>query len=663
MRTIFGYPLASETFIDQGPRLRRLILSALIVLVPLAFFRPANDPFNTPKLALLMALASLASGVRLLELLQGTRLQMPSAILVPAVVLAGTMAVAWVAGPYKGWSLFGQYQRYQGLLPYLVVILVGVLVSETFVNRLRLLAWAVVGAGAIASFYAVCQYLGVDLFTWAAQFGGDVSVTSTLGNPNFSGGFFGLCLPLAIALVISEGDLRPRASACLIAILGGLIVSFSQGGWAAALGGAAVLAGIYMSPRLRWARWGGLCIAGALALVVVGVVAAEIVRPGLGPFGETAQLRAYWWEEAVNIAESSPIVGRGPNAFAIEVNQNRIPDDALDHGLDFTDDPHSIPLAMLAAGGLLAFLGYLAALSYAGIAAWRLNTDDLLVAGFLAGIVAYFIQSLVSIDELSIRLMVWVFIGGAAAGGIQTSTPKDKKAKASARPSRRRGLTPIRLLPGVVAVCLITTLAVAYSFAILVADVKVHSGVASFREGDVESGKRALKGAISIRPDNDYRHLLGFFLGQAGLAQERAGTSLVEESLDSYSYLDRFPAVLALRDKARLLAQFSVFESHYANDGAETYRRIVQIEPLNTILVSEAVGAWVTSEHFSYVIDFLEEADQRLFERNPGLWSSLALAYAHLGEEAEARSALEKALEANPDDSTAPLVEELFLRK
>lgn len=192
--------MSREAILLHGPRVRRWILSVTVAGVPLSSCGLRMTPFNVPKLALLIAGVGVVASVRVIELIQGATWTALTRLVVPAIAMAAPLLIAWTFSPYPYWSVFGHYGRFQGLIPYLVVIGLGILVADAFGEDLGHLAWALTIAGGVAGPYAVLQFVGIDPFGWAQQFGGATTRTSTLGNPNFTGGFLAVVLPVAVGL-------------------------------------------------------------------------------------------------------------------------------------------------------------------------------------------------------------------------------------------------------------------------------------------------------------------------------------------------------------------------------------------------------------------------------------------------------------------------------
>ena len=654
----------------RAPEIRRTLLRALVFGVPVFFLRFTNDPFTLPKLSLLIALAGAVAGLRLAEMAIGRGFRVSVVIFVPVAAAGVPLLVAWIFGPYKYWSLLGEYGRFQGLVPYLLLGAFAVLAAEAFTGRIRDLAWPLVAGGAVAGGYALIQFIGIDPLAWAQQFGGAATQTSTIGNPNFYGGFLAIVLPVAIALWVTEEERPMHALVSGVLVLGGLIVSFSQGAWGAGIAGSIVVGSFYVRDRLGWAP----LAAGALVLLLmvggIARVAREMVRVDFDSTS-TEQLRALWWDNALNMAKESPLVGRGPNAYAVEGPQYRSPADAQAMGFDTANDPHSVPLFFLTSAGVLGLLGYFVLLGWVFLRGRWLATagiDEFLGAGMLAGAAAYFVQSVVAIDELTVRFALWACVAGLAAVGrpvaeepaITTGMQGKKKFKGKSTPTTLRIQRPIFVAAGVV----VLLIGAWFGLRLTANDAHLRSASAAAAQGRVDEAREAFQEVISSRGDYRYRHLQGFHLGQLALAlerEERDGSELLAEALAAFSYVEDFPSVPATTDRSRLLRSYAEFDRSLRDEAAESYGSALALDPLNSTLVSEAATAMWFARDWEALVNQVAPAVERSLQPL-GVDAYLAAAYAHLGDEEAARAALDRLdaaqLETEPALEALELLEE-----
>lgn len=639
----------------HAARVRRVATLVGVAGVPVIFLRFTNDPFNVPKLALLMAVVAVGTTALAIEWLQGARFPALRTMAIPALVLAVPLLIATALSPYRWWALFGEYQRFQGFIPNLLVVALGILVAVTFAGNAETPARWLVIAGAIAGGYSVAQYLGVDLFQWAQQFGGEVSVTSTLGNTNFSGGFLAICLPISVAIWMGEPSLGKVWT--IVLITGGLLVSFSQGAWVAAVGGILFAGGLHFSDRIRMIRFFGAVLAGLLALGSLGYVVKGIVEASDQAAADTVQLRSWWWESAIEMTFDHPIVGHGPNSFAVDSWGYRSPEESASLGFDYTNDPHSGYLAMLTGAGVIGLGGLLVVLGWGLRRAWS-GGGDLMTAAAGGAIVAYATDILTTVDELALRSTLWVCLGilVSASLPIQDAPPLLATSKRGKRSQPKS--TPLLRPAAVAGVAVAGFMLAGYGVALVVADAEVKSGIRAFRTGEVSDARGSFDMAISIWPSSSYKHSYAFFLGE--LAGSRKDGRLIEASSEMYSYLENFPDVAGLRDAGRTFFTFSRFRRSWLATSAEHYERAITIDPYNYTLTIEGTPVLLEAERYEQIVTLVAPVIEVLGEKAPSLWTALARSYFELGNEEQARAALDQALALMPEDpATLQLADEM----
>ena len=643
----------STVFSTRIAEIRLRILLVLVAGVPLLFIRSALDPINVPKLALLMAGLSVAVALRIAGLLQGDSSAGLTRLLIPVTAITAPLVLAWLFSSYKGWSLFGQYPRFTGLIPYLLLALFGVMLADAFQGRASSLAWAFLIAGGIAGAYAIVQFLGLDPLSWTVKGGETDVVASTLGNPNFVGAFLGMVLIVGGGLIVVDPAQR-RWSIALTALTAvGWLVARSEAGWAAAVAGGAVAAGIVLSTRWSKAKLIGALGGGLVLVAVVGSVVLAIAQGPDSSLPDTAKRRADWWKGAVAMVADSPIVGRGPSTFALEHSRYRTANDALQVGSDITDDPHSIFLSFLTGAGILGLIGLLTAIAWVMREGRRLEADNVIGAAFFGAFCAYLVQASVSIDTVALRAAMWTAVAGVIVSALPepaSATSRSGKKKARARPA------PIKNLPGVAVVFLMGAVALWLSGRFLSADTNARSSVVALSSGDIATGQDRYQAAIDRRDEVAYREAYGDGIGRLAGVLAEAGEKepalrLADEAKDAFSFVNELPDVGAIIDFARVLRRVSAVDPPVAKESLALYERAIELDPRNASLVGDAAYLALAMEDYGSMVRLVE--DHPALDTSPGLQGLLAFAYAHLGREEEARVLAEQALSGDPEQVLA----------
>lgn len=647
----------------KAPLLRRRILLLLIAGVPLLFLRIAYDPVNVPKLSLLTAGVGVVLGLRVAEMVLKVDARSLKRLMVPAFALGGVLIVGWLFSPYKSWALFGHYPRFTGLIPYLVAILFGVLVADAFAGRAIQIAWALMGAGGVAGMYALIQRVGLDPFSWSVKGSEAEVVASTLGNANFAGAFLAIVIPIGIGVWASD-PARRRWSVPLIGLaVIGCGATSSQIAWVAALAGIAIVAGALMVERWRFAPLVGAVAAVTILLAVVGTIAATSVFGPSSMVPDTIERRGEWWKAAVAMSADSPLVGRGPGAFAVEHSRYRTLDDARQVNFDITDDPHSTFLSFLTGAGAIGGIGFLVGMTWIARVGWT-SRGEVLAAAFFGGTVAYTIQSLASVDTIALRVAFWSVVAGLVTSRLSLDDQRPKRPVKGRRTRSSRDES-VKRLPLIVVGAGIALGGFWWSFGALQSDVRFLSGQNELTDGEVQTGQQHVEEAIAFRGEYVYRREYGRDLGAVSIALAEAGEVEIAQTFrsdaeEAFGYTEDFPHSNSIVDYARFLRDWNSYDSSTGPRAVDLYARAARLDPRNRALLSEASDFAVSIRSYRDVVNIIRPSVEEIGDA--GLWGRLALAYAHLGEDQLAQEAIDRTLELAPEDPVAAKAQAVLSR-
>lgn len=502
------------------------------------------DEFKVPKMALLLAGVGVAGGARIARSGASQVEPLNKQMLTVAAVILVPLAASWAFSDFKEWSLVGQYLRYQGILPYMLFAAYGVLVATSFSGRTREIAWAATLSASLTGLYSVIQAFHLDpLFIVGAD--GLQPSFSTIGNSNFSGGWHALALPISLGLLFTEsGRRREIAVAASALITCGVLFSFSQGAWLAAI--AAVIAFTGFTAKRRFSRAGILGLVGAASIGIVAVAAVISVmfsQSALALLGPTVQDRAWGWEAAIRSWQEHPVIGRGPNTFALFAHEYS-PFDERFH-LGYRDDPHSVPLFFLASSGLIGAIGYLAAV---GSVLWissreALKKIDPQTAGLAASVIAYAVQALVSLDDPTLRLGFWGTGGAAlAAATVTARRPLVGIRKLSASKLAAAAMTGI----------LVIAIGGVASWRFLEADRFIRRGTEAALDNNADEAVTAFDRARTLRDDRWYAQVSGKNVGELATRRGASGAALFKQMQQYFGSVAQPPSPLALFTEGRL---------------------------------------------------------------------------------------------------------------
>ncbi len=440
-------------------RVRQVVLVVVLVAIPSLFDPSTVEIDNLPRLVVLVMAAVLLvavwavdaawTGWRPRRLVNGLQW-----VLAAIVVWFGVTTLTSVE-PRQ--SFVGRYGTYEGfiLLAALAVLTSGLAESFTFD------ALPAVFRVLVASTVPVLVYGAIQLYGFDVHKGSDIdfvpwhnafhNVFSSFGNPNHLGGFLVTVLPFGVvtALLARSRPVRVVLWGWVALVLVLLLQTAARGAWLGGLAAGAVLvAGLLPRVRAR-ARTVGL-VAGAGLVVAVALIAggsrflgakaSALLHFGAG---SSVSQRYGYWSAALRLARHHPLVGTGPDTFA--VTYSRYQDAALAKTLGstyFVNGAHNIFLSWLANEGVPGLLLVAALLVFAvawGARTWRSlrratggpaaagdpapSSDEvrrILVVALMAALVAYFVQACFDVEQVATLFTLFVVLGlmGTAHRGI-----------------------------------------------------------------------------------------------------------------------------------------------------------------------------------------------------------------------------------------------------
>lgn len=434
-------------------RVAVILVLAAFVGAPLVIMRGASGTMP-PKAALVTLIAALLLGLLVTRSVLQRRLALPrGAVGVTTGVLAAAFIWSAVHAPVWESALLGPPMRMSGLVMYLAcLVLLWTVVVIFRPEDVSLLAqWGLVTI-AINVVIVALQVSPLGVIGPA----GSQPVRAILGNTNFASALLGMGVPLAVWGALQR-DWRSvwRVTAILLACaaFGFALWSRSIQGPIIALVGVAVVGAAVALERFERPApiLTGLGAAGA-ALAATGIYGLATSSGPLGFLADRASIgpRLWYWEAAIAMAQANPVSGVGlgmyPGNYTIFRSVESVRD--LPFGI-VADDAHSVPLNLVAEGGLILLLAYTAFVVAVGVCLIsglrRLRGDDRLLLGAVGGAWAAFqTQSLISIDVAA--LMPWHYVLAGAVVVISHPEPVwtlPPSSPASQRKGRRQERQPV----------------------------------------------------------------------------------------------------------------------------------------------------------------------------------------------------------------------------
>jgi len=398
----------------------RWILGGL-ASVTLFFQSTLADPFNSPKLWILIIFAAWLTGYvfSYRRVIFTNKSIKHLAYLV--LVFLSILLVATLFTDFQYVAIFGDTQRRNGFLQYLSlsIILVATSIFVRIFNVKKLFI-ATYFIASLLSVYSLMQTTGNDFVSWNNPYN---SVIATLGNPNFAAAVMAVAGVLTFSSVFIDSFKTPqRIFAAILAVLLLFVIykSNARQGLLAYLLGAGLFLTIWI-----WTKNKKLGIAAILVGVAVFIVSV-LGMLQVGPltkylYKPSVSIRGHYWRTGLEMLTNHPFFGVGIDRYGAYFKEYREVKYPLTYGFEITSsNAHNTFIQFFATGGFFLGLAYLALNTFIlrraiyGIKNLSGNSR-LLITGAFSAWIAFQAQSLISIDNIGISIWGWI-LGGSIVG-------------------------------------------------------------------------------------------------------------------------------------------------------------------------------------------------------------------------------------------------------
>jgi O-antigen ligase len=391
--------------------------------VTLYFNTKAHDPFNTPKLIILLVL----SGWLLGHIFNHYRKvyshisRKEFVFLVIPILFIVTQVGALFFTDIFIVGLIGDTQRRNGFLSYfaLTIVLIFCMISVNYYYALRVLKSAII-VGILLCSYGLMQITGNDFVSWNNPYN---SMIATVGNPNFASSLLALISLIALFSLFNNefSKLYKTVAVCLIFVsLYLIVVSQSRQGLLVMLFAILFYFTVLIFMNFRNFRIPVIISSlGVTALAILGMLQIGPLSSVL--YKSSVTVRGYYWRAAWEMFLDKPLIGVGLDRYGAYFKQARESGYPLKYGFDITSsNAHNVYLQLFSTGGLFVGLTYLVLLVlvfFAGIQNIRRTSGNSQRFNlmFLATWIGFQAQSLISIDNIGISIWGWL-IGGCILG-------------------------------------------------------------------------------------------------------------------------------------------------------------------------------------------------------------------------------------------------------
>jgi hypothetical protein len=429
-----------------------LLLGVGIVI--LAANPTTYDPFNVSRFLLLSMLASVLLISSFRKDIKEFYIEFKLIIILCTIFSLQLFLVLLFSQANIDQQVFGVFGRNLGLVSYLslVVVFLSALRSTTqiFLNNLFRV---IIVAGATCLGYSLLQSLYLDPIPWTNPYS---PIIGFFGNPNFNSAFMGMTAgSLLLFLSIKKNITRTFTAIYIITSL--ILIYFSKSIQGFLVFGllAIILSVIlaFKQASLRKYRYVMSMLSISLVVIVILDILQKVPWNSFLYKGSVTQ-RGDLWRGAWEMGTNFPFFGVGLDSY-IDFHYRSRDAVAASHGWvnELTNDAHSVPLNLLATGGFPLFIIYILIILYTFSKAIKVlirmkDLDHKFVAIFLLW-VGYIVQSLISINHLSLAILGWVLSGSII--GYEKFSREEIIQKSSLRKLKSvTSLNFIRVIAGLV---------------------------------------------------------------------------------------------------------------------------------------------------------------------------------------------------------------------
>jgi O-antigen ligase len=439
-------------------RFRQVVLVAVLVAIPSLFDPSTIDVDDLPRLVLIVSASVLILGTWAVDaawngwhprrLVNGLQWILLSIVLWFGITTLTSVEVRQ--------SFVGRTGAYEGFILLAGLAIVATALAESFtVDALPALFRVIVAGTVPILIYGAIQFYGFDIHKgssldfvqWHSAFH---NVFASLGNPNHFGGFLVTVLPIGFVTAVLTKQRWQRVAIWIWIAVDLVLVlqTAARGAWLAGVVGGAILV-IGFLPKLRASARSAALVSGAGLVVAVALIAGGSRFLGakaaaLFQFGSGTSVsqRYGYWSAALHLTAHHPIVGTGPDTYAVTYARYQSASLAKTLGNTFfVNSAHNIFLSWMANEGIPGLILILALFVFGlawGIRAWLLSRDGsgsasvadgsnlttdgrrYIAAGLVAALVTYFVQASFDVEQVGTLFLLFVVLGmlGVLARGV-----------------------------------------------------------------------------------------------------------------------------------------------------------------------------------------------------------------------------------------------------
>ena len=399
-----------------------------LVVITLYFQTNLNDPFNSPKMWILIFVAAWLIGyiVSFKKIIFDVKSL--KALLYLVLFFIASALFATLFTDFKYIAVFGETQRRNGFISYLSLAII-MLAASIFVRvfNIKRLYTVTYFVGAITAIYAYMQTNGKDFVKWNNNYN---SIIGTLGNPNFAAAamaVMGVLIFSSIFIADFKIYIRFFAAALAIVLFGLIYRSNARQGLLSYILGVGLFLIIWLYIKNR--KLGIVALSSGIIVFIFSILGMLQIGPlERLLYKPSVSVRGHYWRTGIEMFKQDPLFGVGMDRYGAYFKEFRDVSYSLSYGFDITSsNAHNTFIQFFATGGVFLGISYLILNGYIlkrAIFGFKnlSGNNQLLLAGVFSTWIAFHAQSLVSIDNIGISIWGWVLGGSIIGLSISSNT-------------------------------------------------------------------------------------------------------------------------------------------------------------------------------------------------------------------------------------------------
>ena len=345
---------------------------------------------------------------------------------------------------------FGTWGRNNGILTALVSILLSWATYECVKRNADIVKIAKYSLYILipTGLYGLLQVADQDPIAWSS---GSMKIFATFGNTNFASAAWGLAAMLSLALLIFDREpakisITGKAAFYATCFLGFVFLSYMtksiQGLFAIVAFSSLLLISKLLSLRSLFGKILASLVAGLGALVAQSIFFSGPLTNVISSAGSLG-FRKIYWNIGLRIFAEKPVFGVGVDSYGDYYRTVRSAEMAKTTSIDLVvNNAHNTFIQTLATMGILGFIALILPVIVTLILGVRkyISGEYHINSAFFAMFVALWLMASFSIDNISITLWNWLFLG--ASLGISAGIRKDILETISSSSKKQRQANP-----------------------------------------------------------------------------------------------------------------------------------------------------------------------------------------------------------------------------